>query len=557
MKKDEFESLLVTDNFHFTSAFQVLNEMRVNEEMCDVILCTDDSLRVPAHRVVLSACSPYFRAMFNTNFLEAHQSVIHLKDLEGNTLEDIISYFYTGKLRINYDNVEGVIKLAKVFYINNLINKCEIFLRRNMSPKNSLGLEAFALHYSLSNLKDHATRYSCWYFDFIKDEEEFCLLPFQSLKCLIQNDSLKATSEEFVLEAVIKWLFFEYQNRKNYVPELLPFIRFPLMSMQYLENSQTIKLLVDNFSLAQVYINEALQYKNFGISKNLDIGKVCSPRAASEDIYVLGGWSNGQKLKSVQCFNVDTLKWTPVQNMSVAHLTKEDYFRVIVSNDELYTICIGKVMKYDPVDGMWCKVASGPEMPCKWSGICECNGIIYVIGGNNMKESKKFNTDTCQWSTLPEMHQVRFYPGVAVFNGKIYVIGGLDNNWSPQKACECYDPAVDTWIDIARMKTPRWSLGVAVLNKKIYAIGGSHKDEQLSNSVEVYDPQLGYWERSVATLNYGRRCLGVAVVNNSIYVVGGRIANTIECYNHALNEWKVIGSVRACCNFGCVALRII
>ena len=51
--------------------------------------------------------------------------------------------------------------------------------------------------------------------------------------------------------------------------------------------------------------------------------------------------------------------------------------------------------------------------------------------------------------------------------------------------------------------------------------------------------------------------VGVAVVNNSIYVVGGRVANTIECYNEEKNEWKVVGSVQACCNFGCVALRII
>ena len=404
----EFENLLVTDGSHFSNSFHMLKEMRENGEMCDVILCTDDSREVPAHRVVLSACSPYFHAMFTTNFLEARQPVVHLKDLDGDTLEDIINYFYTSKLCIDYTNVEGIIKLAKVLHISQLINKCEVFLRRNMSPKNSLGLEAFALHYSLSNLKDHATRYSCWYFDFIKDEDEFGLLPFQSLKCLIQNDSLKASSEEYVLEAVIKWLFFDYDNRKQNIPELLPFIRFPLMSMEYLEKSQTIKLLVDNFSLAQVYITQALQYQNFASAKKMDISKICSPRAASEDIYVLGGWSNGQKLRSVQCFNVDTLKWTPVQNMSVAHLTKEDYFRVIVSNDELYTICVGKVMKYDPVDNVWCKVASGPEMPCKWSGICECNGIIYVIGGNSMKESKRFNTESCQWSILPEMHQARY-----------------------------------------------------------------------------------------------------------------------------------------------------
>ena len=58
-------------------------------------------------------------------------------------------------------------------------------------------------------------------------------------------------------------------------------------------------------------------------------------------------------------------------------------------------------------------------------------------------------------------------------------------------------------------------------------------------------------------MNCGRRCLGVAVVNDIIYVVDGRIANTIECYDERRDEWKIVGSVNAYCNFGCVALRLI
>lgn len=151
----------------------------------------------------------------------------------------------------------------------------------------------------------------------------------------------------------------------------------------------------------------------------------------------------------------------------------------------------------------------------------------------------------------------RYYPGVAVMNEKIYVIGGLDNRWYPLRHCERFDPVKNSWETIARMRSPRWSLGVAVLKNKLYAIGGSHNVEQYANTVEVYDPVTDEWERAIAQLNYGRRCLGVAVVNDLIYVVGGRVANTIECYNDKVNEWKVVGSVQTCCNFGCVALRII
>ena len=151
----------------------------------------------------------------------------------------------------------------------------------------------------------------------------------------------------------------------------------------------------------------------------------------------------------------------------------------------------------------------------------------------------------------------RYYPGIAVMNDNLYVIGGLDNKWRPLKVCERYDPRQRKWIEIAKLRSPRWNLGVATLRNKLYAIGGNHNLEQFANTVEVYDPKEDSWERSVASMNCGRRCLGVAVVNDLIYVVGGRVTNTIECYDEDKDEWKIVGSVNSCCNFGCVALRLI
>lgn len=40
-----------------------LNEMRSNRTLCDVSLCVE-GCNIPVHKVVLSASSPYFKAMF-------------------------------------------------------------------------------------------------------------------------------------------------------------------------------------------------------------------------------------------------------------------------------------------------------------------------------------------------------------------------------------------------------------------------------------------------------------------------------------------------------------
>lgn len=407
-KMDRYESIFIEEENHFANTFQALSILRECGELCDVVIRTEDGVQTPAHKVVLSACSPYFRCMFTTGFLEVRQPIIDIKEADSNALQDIIDYFYSGKLHVHYMNVEGLIKLANILQLDELMEKCEVYLRRNMTTKNSLGLQAFAQHYSLTNLKEHALRYSCWNFDSIKEEEEFLLLPAECFKQLLENDTLKVANEEYVFEALVKWLTFDYDNRHKHIPELLEFIRFPLMNSDYLKENNIVKFIESKFPTCQTLIGKAVDYQQ-GII-NIDsvlFPKLCTPRSASEDIYVIGGWSNGQKMSTVQCFNVDTFKWEPVQNMTVAHVAEKDYIRVIVSYDELYTICFDKVMKYDPVDSRWYKVAPGPEIQCKWSGVCECNGDIYVIGGNSWKISKRFITETCEWKDLPLMNIAR------------------------------------------------------------------------------------------------------------------------------------------------------
>lgn len=406
---DKYESLIITDDSLYFNAFQTLNIFKQNAELCDVIIRTDDGTEIAAHRVVLSACSPYFRAMFTTSFLESRKPIVELKDVDGAALNDLIDYFYTSRLHVHYMNVESIIMLASVLQVEDLIQKCEVYLRRNINHKNSLGLQAFAQHFSLHNLKEHATRYSCWHFNNIKDEEEFMLLPGNLLLQLVSNDSLKAPSEEYILEAVIKWLLFDIKNRKDHIPEILSHVRFPLMKQNYLKESDVIQYIKENFPLVEKFIKNALDYQaQQAVTNEYLPVKQFSPRSASEDIFVIGGWSNGQKLSTVQCFNVDTLKWATINNMNIAHVAKEHYFRVIVSNYELYTICYDKVMKFDLIDGIWRKLAPGPEIQCKWAGVCNFDGNVYVIGGNTHKLCKRFNIEQCKWEELPPMNVARY-----------------------------------------------------------------------------------------------------------------------------------------------------
>lgn len=390
---------------------EVLDSMRRRKELSDVTLVVDER-EITAHRVILAACSPYFRAMFLSGFSEASEQKIHLKEVDADALQLIVDYFYTTELELNVYNVEEILRICVLLRLTNLVDNCETFLRRNMSPSNCIGLQFVADLFCLEDLSQHANRFALWHFANVYKEDEFKKMPYKQLKELVMDDSLKVQSEEMVYEAVWRWISHDMNERKAYVADIMQYVRFPLMNLQYL-HGKSIQRLTSEYRMCKELIREAISYQTALESKStsaLDNFRV-RPRMASEEIFVIGGWSNGQKISSVQCFNVDTLEWTVVAGMSVAHVSREDYIRVVAVGDELYTVSRYKVGKYDPIANAWIQVSTGPDVQCKWAGVCEFEGYIYAVGGHSSMCAKQFDTETMMWRSLPSMMYARYYPG--------------------------------------------------------------------------------------------------------------------------------------------------
>ena len=171
------------------------------------------------------------------------------------------------------------------------------------------------------------------------------------------------------------------------------------------------------------------------------------------------------------------------------------------------------------------------------------NDKIYAIAGTgtyaNMTYTNnavlEFDPQNNTWTAKNPMPFSRNSFATAVYQNKIYVIGGLDG------INQVYDPATDTWGTKTPMPTPRTQLNAQTVNGKIYLIGGQISGANPLDLNEVYDPINDSWATK-APIPTGVFAYGSAVVDNKIYFMGGsgpEPHDLNQIYDPATDTWSL------------------
>ncbi|BES87827.1 helix-turn-helix, Psq domain [Nesidiocoris tenuis] len=99
---------------HLLTAFDSLLQ---NETLVDVTLVCEEST-FKAHKVVLSACSPYFQRIFSET--PCKHPVIVLKDLRGWEVQAIVDFMYRGEISVGQEQLSSLIKAAESLQVRGL-----------------------------------------------------------------------------------------------------------------------------------------------------------------------------------------------------------------------------------------------------------------------------------------------------------------------------------------------------------------------------------------------------------------------------------------------------
>lgn len=104
-------------NNYESGIIQIFQEMYESENLCDVtIACEGQSLL--AHKLVLSACSPYFQSLFMAN--PCKHPIVILKDVEFADLRSLVEFMYRGEVTVPREQLASLLKTAETLQIKQL-----------------------------------------------------------------------------------------------------------------------------------------------------------------------------------------------------------------------------------------------------------------------------------------------------------------------------------------------------------------------------------------------------------------------------------------------------
>jgi len=104
-------------NNHQSHLSSVLESFLIEHEFVDVTLACDGK-KVPAHKVFLSACSPYFRDLLKDN--NSQHTIIVLRDISHQHVTAILQFVYHGEVKVAQEDLAAFLKSAESLCIQGL-----------------------------------------------------------------------------------------------------------------------------------------------------------------------------------------------------------------------------------------------------------------------------------------------------------------------------------------------------------------------------------------------------------------------------------------------------
>lgn len=585
-----FQSTLLQDGLK-----ELLNE----NKFVDCTLKVGDRC-FPCHRLIMAACSPYFRELFFTEDgkeVENTKEVV-LDDVNPTILDMIIKYLYSAEIDLTDENVQDIIAVANRFQIPSVFTVCVNYLQKKISMSNCMAIFRMGLVLSCPRLAIAARNFIADRFEFLHKDEEFLRLAPHELFAVIGGDSLNVEKEEMVFEAVMSWVRHDKESRIKVLKDAFNCVRFRLLPEKYF----TQKVETDEIIKSDPELLKTIQ-----IIKDAFKGKLPEkpPKkegqegadGAEEEESLFPGFLNDSRRHGMymrdfivmindtaavaydvndnECFLAAMSEQVPRNHVSMVSQKNQLFIIgglfVDEDNKDVPLQCYFFVL--DPLSSDWLALPPMPSPRCLFN-IGESENVLFAIAGKDLQSNESLDTVMCydvdqmRWSESKKLPLKIHGHSVVSHKGLVYCIGGKTDDNKALNKMFAYNHKQSEWRELAGMKTPRSMFGAVIHNNRIIVTGGVNEDG-LTNTCEAYDFTSNKWE-PFTEFPQERSSVNLVSTGGLLYAVGGfamvemenkEVAPTevtdVWQYEEDKKQWSgMLREMRYAAGSSCVSMRL-
>ena len=506
-----------------------LNMQRQQTYFCNITLVAKEGNEFKAHRNVLSAASPFFSKLLQSEMKEKGEGVIRFEEISKSVLSNVLEFIYTGNVEINEKNDGDLIIAADYLLLESLKIISGRFLEKQMTTFNCISTFHFAEKYRCQELVLRSTKFIQDNFTSVAKSDEFLNLDAEEVEKWISSENILVAAEEDVFRIIVNWVEQNKGERKDKFEQLFRHVRLVMLSRDSLfSDVVTNELVTEHFSFSSSASRRRLE---------------------TEAIVVREG-------KKTYCYFPEKDEWK-----RLADGLSEDRnhtTQIIKFRDQLYSFPRrrnAETERYDPAFNSWTTLRL--PLPNDTFSLAVVNGQIHAMYRRLRQEVdpgplgryfdrrsrtvaelviKRYNVELCTWETLSSSQDSHYQNDSCIvsFGNCLYILGGGCSNKASR-----FDTAESKWEEIASMPISESSPCGVATQEKIFVT--SARGQQC----EVNQVSTDEWH-TIPSLNFTRPVVSLSLVclNETVYVVGVAEKNlsqpaeiVVNSYDLKLNKW--------------------
>ncbi|KAK7101158.1 kelch-like protein 18 [Littorina saxatilis] len=441
----------ITEDQRTSSDMSVTEFSLESGEPADIVLEIGNK-QLSCHKRVLCEHSLYFKAMFESGMQESHSNTVKLDNVHSDNFLCLVVYFYTGDLKLTQSNVQSVTELSNQFQVTNALDQCCKFLLTMIEDDLCLSLIRMSNLLMLTDVYNESRKHALWHFSTVTQSEDFFLAPCSQVLDFLQDPFLNVESEVDVFQAAADWYFA--QDRPCDVTDFPSFlastVNFHLMTDDEVASLNDL-LVVKNNPELKSFVASLNQDVIASLKEKHPTGVRTSPRngrilcVGAHQCTTSSGCQNSCPVAREETAPQEVLGFEPdgcslelVASLSDHYplLSRDAGYRVCAIGHRVYVVggqaSIGRSGGW--MSTIWCldtlrwswEEVGGLQNVRRHHGMCAHGSTLFLVGGIGrfrvkLDSMESWDSETDEWSVLPQMLHQETAPAVTEHRGNIYV----------------------------------------------------------------------------------------------------------------------------------------